>query len=336
MKVLVSFQTSDKNTSEGVRLRKSIKGALELNDVSYTTNHIDYYDVAHFISVRDEGKINECVENNIPVVISCLNCEDDSLASFLEYKFDKKGNKSITLSPKALRVLNKATIVIAPTESARRFLIDQGVNTSIEVLSPGINLTRFDFSRLDEKEIFYRYYGEDRNKKLVVAVGGYSKLDSINAFIKAAQKSPNTTFYYFSLPNKKIPLLMRNTIKFAPKNIKFRSMPTDDVYRSALINASIFMHLGYGMIGVNTLLEAMAAKCQLILREQPLLKELVKDGESAYICKYSETLTSICKDCLDSKLLSTVERSYKIVVNHNLKEVGENLVKLYEKAIKIK
>jgi 1,2-diacylglycerol-3-alpha-glucose alpha-1,2-glucosyltransferase len=336
MKVLVWFQTHDEDNFEGARLRKSIKGALELNDINYTVNPIDYYNVGHFISVRDEGKINECVENGIPVIISCLNCEDDSRADFLEYKVDKKGNRSINLSNKALRVLNKASIITVPSENAKKFLIDSGVTRRIEILSPGVNMSRFDFSRLDEKDLFYRYYGEDRNKKLVVAVGSYSKLSNITTFIKAAKKSPNAIFYYIGPTKKKIPLLMRKDIKFAPKNTRFISMPTDDIYRSILINADIYFYSGYGMIGVNALLEAMAAKCQLIIREQPLLGELLKDGDNGYICSYSETLISVTKDFLEGKLTSTVEKSYKDVAQYNLKSIGEKLAWIYQQAINIK
>lgn len=336
MKVLVWFPSQEHSNFEGVRLRKSIKGALELNGVTYTTNPIDYYDVAHFLSVKDEGKINECIENNIPVVISALGCEGDPLANYLELKIDKKGNRTFVLQPKALRVLNKATLIITPTQEAKKFLIDNGVNPEIEVLSPGVNLSRFDFSRMDEKEIFYRYYGEDRNKKLVVAVGGYTKNSSISTFIKAAKKCPNVNFYYFSNTTKHIPLLIRKDIKFAPKNVKFKQIPTDDVYRSALINAILFMYPGYSITGTNTLLEAMAARCQIVIREQPFLNELLTDGESAYICKYSETIASVVKDCLEGKIKDLSQQAYQISTNHSLDMVGQKLKHFYQEAINIK
>ena len=164
----------------------------------------------------------------------------------------------------------------------------------------------------------------------------YSKLSNIQTFIKAAKKSPNTIFYYIGPANKKIPLLMRKDVKFAPKNVRFISMPTDDIYRSILINADIFFYPGYGMIGVNALLEAMAAKCQIISREQPLLDELLRDGENAYVCSYSETLVSVVKDYLDGKLTSTKEKSYKEIAQFNLKSIGEKLAWIYQQAINIK
>ena len=50
MKVLISFRVNHKfDNFEGARVRKSIKGALELNEQPYTTSNVDYYDIAHLI-----------------------------------------------------------------------------------------------------------------------------------------------------------------------------------------------------------------------------------------------------------------------------------------------
>ena len=70
MKVLVSFQPNRKATDfEGVRLRKTIKGALEMVGVEYTTSIVEKHDVVHLISPEDENKLNDAKENNIPVVV---------------------------------------------------------------------------------------------------------------------------------------------------------------------------------------------------------------------------------------------------------------------------
>ena len=337
MKVLVSFQPNkNEDNFEGTRLRKSIKGSLELSGVTYTSNPIDYFDVAHFIGVRDEKKIDEAIENNQAVVISCLGCEEDVNASILDVKIDRKGNRIFKLSSKALRVLNKATLILVPNQLSKDFLIKEGVEKTIEITSPGVNLARFDFSRNDEKDIFYRYYREDKNKPLVVAVGRYSNTNGITTFINAAKKCPNALFYYFGPNLKKAPLRIKSLIKSVPKNVKFKNIPTDDIYRSALINASVFVYPGYGLIGVVTLLEAIAARCQIVVREQPIFEDIIIDGVNSYSGKYSETLTSVIKDCLEGKIASTVEKAYKYVQDFTLEKIGEKLKINYQQALNIK
>lgn len=337
MKVLVSFNPGKKiDNFEGVRLRKCIKGALEIASIPYTTYIGDEYDVAHFISPRDESKINEVISNNIPVVISALYCESDPTASWLEYKTNKNGLRTTYLSSKGLRTLNKATLILVPTNEAKEFLINSGVTREIEVISSGVNLSRFDFSRTDEKEIFHRYYSEDKTKKLVVALGDYTYMEGISFFVKLAKKCQNSIFYYFGPSTNGCSFKIKRMIKKSPNNVKFLTIPNDDLYRSVLLNASVSMYPGYKTLGYVSILEAMAARCQLVIRNQPLFKELVKDGVNGYVVNYSETLTSIVADCLDGKICDVASIAYKFAAENSLESVSEKLAWFYQQAINIK
>ena len=233
MKVLVHFQPSPKfDNFEGARMRKTIKGALEMVETKYTSNLLDDYDVAHFISPEDEGRMNIAIERRKPVVVSALFGEDDPTTRFLNYK-SKDGNRTTTLKPKALKMLNKANMVLVPTESAKEFLVDNGVTKPIEVCVPGINLSRFNFSREDEKELFYRYFREDKNKKLVVALGEYAyNMEGIHSIINAAIKKPDVIFYYIGCESFAVnSSRSKKIIRSAPKNMHFISIPTDDICR---------------------------------------------------------------------------------------------------------
>ena len=67
MKVLVYFQPSPKHDNfEGARMRKTIKGALEVIGQKYTSNLYDEYDVAHFMSPEDESKLAVPLERKVP------------------------------------------------------------------------------------------------------------------------------------------------------------------------------------------------------------------------------------------------------------------------------
>ena len=273
MKVLVYFQPSPKHDYfEGARMRKTIKGALEVINTAYTSNILDDYDVAHFMSPDDENKLNIVLERKIPVVVSALFGEADPSTRFLNYK-SKDGKRITTIKPKALRMLNKADLILVPCKTGKEFLIANGVNKPIEVCVPGVNLSRFNFSREDEKELFYRYFREDKNKKLVVALGEYAyNLEGIHAVINAAVKRPDVTFYYvgdesFALTNRR----SKKIIKNSPKNMHFIGIPTDDIYRSMLLNADVFMLPGYNYSGFISIEEAMAYES--LIKEYDLLQE---------------------------------------------------------------
>ncbi len=333
MKVLVYFQPNSKHDNyEGARMRKTIKGALEVIGATYTTNLYDDYDVAHFMSPEDEGKLNIAIERKVPVVVSALFGEDDPTTRFLNHK-NKDGKRTVTLKPKALKMLNKANLVLVPCESAKEFLIANGVNRPIETIIPGVNLARFNFSREDEKELFYRYFREDKNKKLVLAVGEYTNnMDGIHCLINAAKKREDTVFYYIGCESF-IGGKAKKIIKSAPKNLHFKMILPDDIYRSMLLNADVFMLPGYNLSGIISIEEAMAANCQLIVRKSAIFPEFLKNEKTAYIAEYSETLTSLCLDYLDEKIKPTTEEAYQMISSYNLENFGQELIKIYESLV---
>ena len=331
MKVLVYFQPSPKHDNfEGARMRKTIKGALEVIGQTYTSNLYDDYDVAHFMSPTDENKLNIVLERKVPIVISALFGEDDPSTRFLDHKV-KKGETIITLKPRAIKVLNKASLILVPCKSAKDLLIKLGINKPIEILVPGVNLARFNFSREDEKELFYRYFREEKNKKIVLAMGEYTNnMEGINSLINAAKKKEDALFYYIGCETfaanygncKKI-------IKNAPKNVHFKTILPDDIYRSLLLNADVFMLTGCNLSGFVSIEEAMAANCQLIVRESAIFPELLVNEKTAYITDSSEKLTSLCVDYLDGKINSTTQAAYQEISEFNLNVFGQGLLNVY-------
>lgn len=331
MKVLVHFKVKEKyDNFEGTRLRKSFKGALEVTNIDYAVDKSETYDIAQFMSVEDESLINQCNDNNIPVVIAALYCESDPSASFLEYN---KRKRQIQLSAKALRVLNKANLIIVPTNKSKQFLIDSGVTSDIKVVLPAINITRFNQSRDDEKIIFYRYFQEDQRKKPIICFGSPDNIDGVNAFIKNAKKYPNEIFYYFFQENSKLYWKMKRLIKKKRNNLHFVVIPSDDILRSALLNASVVMYAGYDAVGIVSILEAMASKSQLIIRRQNLFDDLLLDGVNCHFGQYSETISSILKDYLAGVLLPTYDKAFEFVLTRGLDVLGEELKTIYQELL---
>ena len=335
MKVLVYFQPSPKHDNfEGARMRKTIKGALEVIGQSYTSNLYGDYEIAHFMSPDDEIKLNIVLERKVPVVVSALFGEDDPSTRFLNHKI-KDGKPVATLKPKALRLLNKASLILVPCESAKELLINNGVTKPIEIVLPGVNLASFNFSREDEKELFYRYFREDKNKKLVMAIGEYTNnMEGIHALINVAKKRDDTVFYYVGCETFKANYgKCKKIIKTAPKNVYFKSILPDDIYRSMLLNADVFMLPGYRLSGIVSIEEAMAANCQLIVRKSAVFPEFLKNEKTAYVAEFSETLTSLCLDYLDKKIKPTTDEAYRKISSYNLESFGRQLCNLYKTVI---
>jgi 1,2-diacylglycerol-3-alpha-glucose alpha-1,2-glucosyltransferase len=103
-----------------------------------------------------------------------------------------------------------------------------------------------------------------------------------------------------------------------------------------MLNAALFVIPGYKTTGVISLMDAMAAKCQIIARKQAVFPDILVDGKTAYLGQFSETITSLIKDYLDGKLKPTTEEAYKYVSKYNLRATGEQLRWFYLEQINIK
>ena len=339
MKAFVHFQPNPQfDNFEGARLRKSIKSALEVLEIPFTNSLMDDFDVAHFIYVEDENVVQELKERNIPIIVSALYCEDDPCASYIEYK-NKDGERLYTVKAKAAKFLDSVDLVLVPNQPAKDILINAGVSTRIEICPTGVNFSRFDFSRDDEKELFYRYFSCEQDKKIAIAIGDCSdEIDGLGVISKAAKICKDVNFYYLGKNEhgNKLGWRNRRAIKKLPHNVVFANLVPDDIYRSALLNADVYLHPGYKPAGLISIYEAMAAKCQLIVRQQDILDDVMIDQETAYVAAYSETLVGIIKDYFDGKLKPTIDKAYKMVSKNDMKAFGKKIQGYYQELIKNK
>ena len=110
----------------------------------------------------------------------------------------------------------------------------------------------------------------------------------------------------------------------------FKTILPDDIYRSMLLNADVFMLPGYNLSGIISIEEAMAANCQLIVRKSAIFPEFLKNEKTAYVAEYSETLTSLCLDYLNDAIKPTTEEAYQMISSYNLENFGNQLTQIYE------
>ena len=85
--------------------------------------------------------------------------------------------------------------------------------------------------------------------------------------------------------------------------------------------------------GVISILEALAAKCEVVIRSQDLLNDIIIDGINGHVGQFSETLVELCKGCLSNTIKNTVTDGYNFVLKYSLNSVGEELKSIYEETL---
>lgn len=326
MKPCIYFEPKVSNDNfEGTRLRKNIKKALENQNIAYAKSIIDIYDLIHFISLNDELKINDAVEQNIPVVFSALNCESDESARTLDRNYG--------LSQKTIKLLNKVDLVLVSDSLSMKFLSTNGIKKPIKIVSPGVSLSRFEFDNLLEENIFYNYYQLEKGSKFVVSIGGSEDKENLKILFNIAKLCPNVLFFYFT-PKKenKITNIIFNKIK----NVKICSLLNSELYASMMKCATIFLQLTNMSHSPISILDAAASKTQLVSISYKGLNEDYLDSCKCYYGDNAEELSKIINGLINNELKYTTEEAFEFAKNNSIENLGISLVQIYENLLREK
>lgn len=328
MKVLISSKTNkNQDVYELRRLRKSIKGACELANIPYVSNELSDYDILHVLDLNQDLLINDAIDNNKPIVCSALMAENDPYG-----KMCFKNKKGTHLKPKAIKTLNNVNLVLVANSMCKDFLINEGIKTEIEILPSGVNLSRFVAINDIEKNLCRRYFGILDDQKIILSVGQYDSDKEYNKIIEIAKKCPEYTFIFLGKSKKhRIERFIAKLLKQSPRNLILSDIIEDDVYRSAMINADIYLSLKDIKYDNVTLIEAMAAKTRIITMATS--EEL---GEYEKYVVRAESINDVVnkiKENINAQNKKELDSSYEFAKNHSLAKISSELKSYYTKLI---
>ena len=82
------------------------------------------------------------------------------------------------------------------------------------------------------------------------------------------------------------------------------------------------------------LLEALAMKIPVLVRDIPIYEGWFQDGINIYKGKDNEEFEIKIKGILEGNLPSLVEEGYKVAKDRDIKEIGKQLKEAYEQVLK--
>lgn len=304
------------------RLRKNIKGALELKGIRWIENSRGQCDLEHFLSPNEGFSAREEAKG-AKRVVSALYSEYDSSARFLTK--DAKG--FYQLSAKGKKVLAEADAVFLPSKAALALLLHSGFdNKNVHIVTPGVNLSRFADDDPVENNLFYRYFRFPTNKPYAIIVGSLDDDFALKNAEFFAKAFPFFQFFYFSSASEASASTLKRLNSKNPKNLFFSHPVDDDVYRSALINAALYISFDGGVLNTIGVLEAMAAMTPVILIVPASvgLNENMANG----VCIYDTSPEAAAK-----KMNSLHEEEYNLMLSrahalaeaNSLEVLGEQL-----------
>lgn len=332
MKVLL--YTEGYKTISKSGLGKAIKHqmkALEDNNIEYTTNLHDDFDILHinFYGPKSYLFAKKMRKKGKKIVYHAHSTEEDFRNSFL------CSNLVAPLFKKWLCTCYRlGDQIITPTEYSKRLLENYNLNRPIKAISNGVDT---EFFERDEKagKSFRRKYGYKAKDKVIVGIGLYIERKGILDFVELAKRLPEYKFIWFGYsPLWASPRKIKKAVTTKLDNLTFAGYVESSVIKSALSGADLYLFPTLEETEGIPIIEALTSKIPTLIRDIPVFEEY-EDKKAVYKAKNVDEFEEKIKLILNKELPDLSESGYKIAKKKDTKIVGKELIETYKETLKV-
>lgn len=323
MKVLLysgHYQLIEKS-GVGRAIKHQMK-ALELNGIPYTTDPKETFDVIHINTVFPESYFlcRRAKRKGKKVIYHAHSTEEDFRNSFLF---------SNQLSPLFKRWISKcyssADLIVTPTPYAKELLDGYGLGRPVVAISNGIDLDFFKRAEEDGAR-FRERFRLSKDDKVVISAGLYIERKGIIDFVEVARRLPQYKFIWFGYTNlNTVPGKVRAAVGTKLDNLLFAGYVPPEVLKQAYCGSDLFLFPTYEETEGIVLLEALAMKLPVLVRDIPIYQKWLTDGVNIYkagdIGGFETQITAI----LEKRVPSLVEAGYQVAAERDLRIIGKQL-----------
>lgn len=311
-------------------LGKAIKHqmkALEDNNVEYTTNPKDSYDIVHinFYGPRSYFLAKKAKKQGKKVVYHAHSTEEDFRNSFIF---------SNQLAPMFKKWLIKCytlgDIVLTPTPYSKRLLESYGIKNPIIDISNGIN-TNFFKKNEDLGKKFRKKFGYNKKDKIIMGVGLYIERKGILDFVELAKRMPQYKFIWFGCsPLAASPNKIRQAVNTKLDNLVFAGYVEPEILRDAYSGCDLFLFPTLEETEGIPIMEACAAKIPALIRDIPVFNEWLVDGVNVHKAKDIIEFEEKIKKIFKGELPDLTEEGYKVAQSRDINKIGKKLIEIYK------
>ena len=331
MKILLHSDKMDAIEKSGVgRAIKHQMKALELNNVEYTLDPNDDYDIIHINTIFPESYLmgKKAKKKGAKVIYHAHSTEEDFRNSFL------LSNQVAPLFKVWLKkCYSSADLVLTPTPYSKKLLERYDLGKEIIAISNGIELEFFKKNE-EEGRAFRKNFGFSKDDKIIMAVGLYIERKGILDFVEMARRLPEYKFIWFGYTNlNTIPIKIREAVETKLDNLYFPGYVPREVLKGAYSGADLFWFPTHEETEGIVLLEALAVKIPVLIRDIPIYEGWFIDGVNVYKATTNDEFEEKIKGIVEGTLPSLVEEGYKVAKERDIKNIGKQLKEIYEKVL---
>ena len=332
LKILLHSDKQEAIEKSGVgRAIKHQMKALALNNIPYTTNPEETdYDIIHINTIFPESYMmgKRAKKMGKKVIFHAHSTEEDFRNSFLF------SNQVAPIFKTWLKkCYSSADMIITPTPYSKRLLDNYDLGKPIVAISNGIEL---EFFKKDEEtgKKFREDFNFKETDKIIMAVGLYIERKGIIEFVELARRMPEYKFIWFGYTNlNTVPLKVKEAVTTELPNLFFPGYVPRDVLKGAYSGCDLFIFPTHEETEGIVLLEALAVKIPVLIRDIPIYEGWFEDGVNVYKANTIEEFEEKIKGILEKKVPSLVEEGYKVAKERDIKNIGKELLKVYEEVL---
>lgn len=226
--------------------------------------------------------------------------------------------------------------IITPSRYSKQLLRTYGIKKPVHVISNGIDTSYYQRLSMDRSK-FREKYGYKDSDKIIMSVGLWIERKGILDFVELAKRMPEYQFIWFGQSDlRTVPAKVRESVETKLPNLHFAGYVGKEELRQAYAACDLFLFPSYEETEGIVVLEALAMKIPVLLRDIPVYDGWIHNGFSAYMAEDNEDFEKLTKGILEKEMPSLVENGYEVAKQRDIGKIGERLLQVYEEACEIR
>lgn len=303
------------------------KKALEYLNIPHTMNHNEAYDIVHLNTIFPNSLFMswKAKRQGKKVVYYAHSTMEDFRNSFIG------SNLIAPLFKKWITFCyNRGNLIITPTEYSKSILDTYGLKRPVYSLSNGID-TKFFQRNAEARNRFREKYQLDDKEKVIISVGHFMERKGIDDFIELAKQLPSYQFYWFGHTSMNlVPAKIKRAMKQDIPNLHFPGFISREELRDAYCGSDLFLFLTHEETEGIVLLEALAAKIPVLVRDIPIYEQWLEENVHVYKAKELPLFKEKIANIVENQVPDLTEKGYELADEKDIEKISEKLLGLYQ------
>lgn len=329
MKILLCQKGEKTFSKSGIgRAMKHQMAALKMNNVEITTDEKDDdYDILHIntVGLNSYTFAVNAKRKGKKIVYHAHSTEEDFRDSFIFSNLISKPFKKWLIN-----CYNLGDVILTPTPYSKKILENYNLSSEIIPVSNGVDLEIFAKDRKKAQK-FREYFDLSKDDKVIISVGHYFERKGLPDFIQVARSFPQYKFIWFGhTASALITKDIKQAINNKPDNVILPGYIKGEIIQGAYSAADIFFFPSHEETEGIVILEALASKCQVLVRDIGVYEDWLTDGVNCYKANSNSQFEIKIKELIEGQLPSTISAGYEVAKNRSLINIGKELRNIYE------